>query len=42
MAKVGEGVADLVQAFDAKGRDQLASFEGGESGAAVWWRGESL
>lgn len=42
MAKVGEGVADLVQAFDAKGRDQLASFEGGEGGTAVWWRGEGL
>lgn len=43
MTEVGERVADLVEAFDDYGGDELAGFECGEGGAAVYcWWGEVL
>jgi hypothetical protein len=40
VAEIGGGVADLVQAFDCEGRDELAGFEVGDGGFAVWGWGE--
>lgn len=38
--QVGDAVADLVQAFDAEGGDELALVEGGEGGGGVDLGGE--
>ena len=40
MSEVGDGIADLVEAFDCEGRDEETGFEGLEGGGAVWWEGE--
>lgn len=42
MAEIGDGVCDLVEAFDYEGRYQLTRSEGCESSAAVYWWGEVL
>jgi len=40
VAEVGDGVADLVEALDCEGGDELAGFEVGDGGFAVWGWGE--
>ena len=40
VAQVGDGVADLVEAFNGDRGDELACAEVGEGGSAVGWMGE--
>tara|TARA_R110002060_G_scaffold31110_1_gene41701 strand:- start:432 stop:632 length:201 start_codon:yes stop_codon:yes gene_type:complete len=40
VSEVGEGIADLMEAFYAEGGDEVFGCEVGEGGAAVGGRGE--